>query len=100
MCRRRRAQAAWGGRVGVPVAGNEVDDLEGLLAFSRDRAAQLRDLGGAVEPDPGRCQRDLDGAAGAPAVVRAHRGHGGMRAQGSFLSCRYRAGMLPLTVIT
>lgn len=40
-----------GGRVRVAVAGDEVHDLDGLLAFLRDRAAQLRDLGGAVELD-------------------------------------------------
>ena len=57
-----------GGRVGVAVAGNEVDDLDGLLPLLRDRAAQLGDLGGAGEPDPGRRQRDRDGAPGAPAV--------------------------------
>jgi hypothetical protein len=33
-----------GGRAGVAVAGDEVDDLDGLLALLRDRAAQLRDL--------------------------------------------------------
>jgi len=62
-----------GGRSGVAVAGDEVDDLDGL----RDRAAQLRDLGGAVEVDPGWCQSGLDGAAGAAAVVRARSRHGG-----------------------
>jgi hypothetical protein len=35
--------------IGVAVAGNEVHDLDGLLAFLRDRAADLRDLGGAGE---------------------------------------------------
>jgi hypothetical protein len=41
-----------GGGIGVAVAGNEVHDLDGLLAFLRDRAADLRDLGGAGELDP------------------------------------------------
>jgi hypothetical protein len=39
-----------GSRAGIGVAGDEVDDLDGLLSLSRDRAAQLRDLGGAGEP--------------------------------------------------
>ena len=46
-----------GVRAGVAVAGDEVDDLDGLLPLLDDRAAQLRDLGGAVELDPGRRQR-------------------------------------------
>jgi hypothetical protein len=71
-----------GGRVGVAVAGDQVDDLDGLLALLRDRAAQLRDLGGAVELDPGRRQRGLDGAAGAAAVARAHGRDGGNRGPG------------------
>ena len=75
MCQSRCAQAA-------RVAGSasrrcyEVDDLDGLLAFSCDRAAQLCDLGGAVEP--------IQALASATLVVRrarlpcpAHRGHGG-----------------------
>jgi len=33
-----------GGRAGVAVAGDEVDDFDGLLAVLRDRAAHLRDL--------------------------------------------------------
>jgi hypothetical protein len=61
-----------GGRAGVAVAGDEADDLDGLLAVRGDRAAQLRDLGGALEPDPGRGQRGLDRAAGAAAVAGAH----------------------------
>jgi hypothetical protein len=61
-----------GGWIGVAVAGDEVDDLDGLLAVHGDSAAQLRDLGGAVEPGPGRRQRGLDGAPGAAPVVRAH----------------------------
>src|SRR5579872_2539299 len=36
------------GRVGVFVAGDQVDDLDGLLPVLRDGAAQLRDLSGAV----------------------------------------------------
>jgi hypothetical protein len=39
-----------GGGIGVAVAGHEVHDLDGLLAFPRDRAADLRDLGGAGDP--------------------------------------------------
>src|SRR5690348_13355138 len=47
-----------GGRAGVFVAGDQVeDDLDGLLAVLRDGAAQLRDLGGALEPDPVGCQK-------------------------------------------
>jgi hypothetical protein len=41
-----------GGGIGVAVAGDEVDDLDGLLSLLRDRAPQLRDLGGAGELDP------------------------------------------------
>jgi len=48
-----------GGGIGLAVAGDEVHDFDRLLALLRDRAAQLRDLGGAGELDPGRRQRDL-----------------------------------------
>ena len=74
-----------GSRPGGAVAGNQVDDLDGLLAFLRDGAAQLRDLGGAGEPDPGRRQRDLDRAAGAAAMALAHRGRGGDAGPGQLL---------------
>jgi hypothetical protein len=79
-------QGGQGGRVGHPVAGDQVGDLDGLLSLLRDRAAQLRDLGGAGEPGPGRRQRDLDRPAGpagpaAAAVLTAETA--GMRAQGS-----------------
>ena len=74
-----------GGRIGVAVAGNEVDDLDGLLAVPRDRAAQLRDLGGSGEPDPGRRQHGLDGAPGAAAVVRANGRDSGDRGPGQLL---------------
>jgi hypothetical protein len=89
-----------GSRADIGVAGDEVDDLDGLLSFSRDRAAQLRDLGGAGDPIQ-------DDARTALIVRRARRPWsvlteetGGMRAQGIFFSCRYSVGMLPLTVIT
>jgi hypothetical protein len=61
-----------GGRVSHRVAGDQVDDLDGLLALLRDCAADLRDLGRADKVDPGRCQCRLDGAAGPAAVARAH----------------------------
>jgi len=67
--------AAPGGEVGgfgLAVAGDEVDDLDGPLVLRRDGSAQLRDMGGAVEPDSGRGQRHLDRAAGAAAVVHGH----------------------------
>ena len=76
MCQWPRTQAARVAGLGVAVAGDEVDDLDGLLALRGDGAAQLRDLGGAGELDPGRGQHGLDGAAGPAAVVRAH-GRGG-----------------------
>ena len=89
-----------GGRVGLAVAGNEVDDLDGLLAVPRDRASELRDLGGSGEPDEA-------GASTALMLRRARRPWSvltaetaGIAVQGSFLSCRYRVGMLALTVIT
>jgi len=69
-----------GGGIGVAVAGDEVDDLDGLLSVPGDGAAQLRDLGHAVELDPGRDQRHLDRPAGPAAVIRAYgreRGDGG-----------------------
>ena len=53
-----------GGRAGVAVAGDQVPDLDGLLAFLGHRAAQLSDLGGAGEPGPG-------GASAALMVRRA-----------------------------
>jgi hypothetical protein len=56
------------GRAGVAVAGDQVDGLDGLLALLGDRAAQLRDLGGAAGSDPGRGQRGLDGAAAIPSA--------------------------------
>jgi hypothetical protein len=40
-----------GGQVGVMVAGDEVDDLDGLLAVLGDRAAQLRDLALMIHGD-------------------------------------------------
>ena len=89
-----------GGRAGVAVAGDEVDDLDGLLPLLGDRAADLRDLGGAGDPIQA-------GARTALIVRRARRPWSvlteetaGMRAQGSFLSCRYNVGILPLTVMT
>ena len=63
-----------GGRVGVAVAGDEAGDLDGLLALLRDCAAQLRDLGGAVELDPGRGQHGLDGAQGYATIALTVRG--------------------------
>jgi len=50
----------------------------GLLAVRGDSAAQLRDLGGAVELDPGRRQCGLDGAAGevaSAAVIESLRAY-------------------------
>ena len=89
-----------GGRVRVAVAGDQVHDLDGLPAFLRDRAAQLRDLGGAAELDPGRASATLivRRALRPWSVLTAETA--GTAAQGSFLSCRYSVGMLPLTVIT
>ena len=54
-----------GGWVGDAVAGDEVDDFDGLLAVLRDRAAQLRDLGRAVPfGAPGYpAQKDMAGQA-------------------------------------
>jgi len=89
-----------GGRAGIAVAGDEVDDFDSLLPVLRDRAAQLRDLGSALELDPGRRQNGLGGATGPASVIRAHGRHGGTADQGSFFSCRYNAGMLALTVIS
>ena len=63
-------------------AGDEVDDLDGLLALLRDRASQL---GGAGELDPGRRERGLDGAAGTAAVARAHGRYGGNGRPGQLL---------------
>ena len=89
-----------GGRVGVFVAGDQVDDLDGLLPVLCDGAAQLRDLGGAVEPDPGRRERRLDGAAVWRPWSLPTEETAGFAAQGSFLSCVYKVGTLALTVIT
>src|SRR5579872_266852 len=62
---------------GITVAGDQVDDLDGLLPVLGDGAAQLRDLGGAGEPDPGRRQRGLDRAAGPAAVIGGQGRDGG-----------------------
>jgi hypothetical protein len=59
-------------RARAAVAGDQAGDLDGLPALPDDRAAQLGDLRGAVEPDPGRRERHLDRAASAPAVVLDH----------------------------
>src|ERR1700677_4207763 len=40
-------------RARAAAAGDQVGDLDGLLALLDDRAAQLRDLSGALEADPG-----------------------------------------------
>src|ERR1700751_3996309 len=85
-----------GGRAGVAVAGDQVDDLDGLLPVLRDGAAQLCDLGGAVEPDPGRRERRLDGAAGPAAVARAHGGDGGDRGPGKLLELLVQGGHVGL----
>ena len=85
-----------GGRVDVFVAGDQVDDLDGLRPVLRDGAAQLRDLGGAVEPGPGRRERRLDGAAGPAAVVLAHGGDGGDCGPGKLLELRVQAGHVGL----
>jgi len=87
------------GRAGVSVAGDQVHDLDGLLALLRDRAAQLRDLGGALEPDPGRRRRGLDGAAGPAAVVRAHGRDSGDSGPGQLFQLPVQGGHVALTVI-
>jgi hypothetical protein len=79
---------------------NEVHDLGGLLAFLRDRAADLRDLGGAGEPGPGRRQHGLDRAAGPRPWPVLTAEVAGIAIQGSFFRCLYRAGMVALTLIT
>ena len=89
-----------GSRADIGVAGDEVDDLDGLLSFSRDRAAQLRDLGGAGVPiqDDARTALIVRRARRPWSVLTAETA--GTAAQGSFLSCLYKVGMLALTVIT
>ena len=89
-----------GGGLGLTVAGNEVDDLDGLLALCRDGAAQL-----ATWAAPAN---SIQAGARTALMVRRDRRPwsalteeaAGTAAQGSFLSCRYRVGILPLTVIT
>src|SRR6185312_2344965 len=56
-----------------------------FLPFPRDRAADLRDLGGAGEPGPGRHQHGLDRATVPAAVARAHRRGRGDRGPGQLL---------------
>jgi len=41
-----------GGGVRAGVAGDDVDDLDGLLSLPGHGAADLGDLGGALELDP------------------------------------------------
>jgi len=54
--------------------GDQVDALDRFLALLGDGAAQLRDLGSALELDPGGRQDGLDrGAAALAAVARGHR---------------------------
>src|SRR5512140_556292 len=89
-----------GGGIGVAVAGNEVDDFDGLLSVPGDGAAQLRDLGRAGD--------SIQAGTSATLIVRRVRRpwsvltaeNAGTAAQGSFFSRLYRVGMLPLTVIT
>jgi hypothetical protein len=75
----------------------------GVSVQARDadgQAAQVRDLGGTVEPGPGRRQRGLElRRARRPWPVLTGETEG-VQAQGNFLSCSYRPGMLALTVIT
>lgn len=58
-----------GGCVGIGVAGDDVDDLDGLLSYPGHGAADLRDLGGALEVDPGGGEDGLDGAARPASLV-------------------------------
>ena len=58
--------------------------------------ARLRDLGGAVEPDPGRRQRGLDRAAGPAAVVRAHGRDGGDACPGQLFQLPVQRGHVAL----
>jgi hypothetical protein len=89
-----------GGGIGVAVAGNEVHDLDGLLAFPRDRAADLRDLAAPANP--------VQAGTSTALIVRWARRPwpvltaevAGIAVQGSFFSCLYRVGMLALTIIT
>jgi hypothetical protein len=60
-------------RARAAVTGDQVDDLDSLLAFLYDRAAQLRDLAGTVESGPGRRKRCFDCA---PGVSRPEIGSG------------------------
>src|SRR6266487_14089 len=90
------SNAGQGGRIGVAVAGNEVDDLDGLLAVPRDRVSELRDLGGSGELDPGRRQHGLDGAPGAAAVVRAHGRDSRDRGPGQLLPLPVQGGHVGL----
>jgi hypothetical protein len=77
-----------GNRVASGVAGDQVDDLDSLLPFLRDRPAQLR-----VWAAPSNSIQA--GASAALMVRRARRPWpvltdetAGMRDQGSFFSCR------------
>jgi hypothetical protein len=89
-----------GGGIGVAVAANEAHDLDGLPAFPRDRAADLRDLGGAGEPGPGWHQHDPDRGRARRLWPVLTAEVAGIAVQGSFSSCLSRAGMPALTVIT
>ena len=89
-----------GFRARAAVAGDEVNDLDGFLAVPGDRAAQLRDLGGAFELDPGRCGHDFDRAAGSPAMTSAHGGDGGDSRPGQLSELPEQRRRVGLAVIT
>ena len=87
-----------GDGIGVAVAGDEVHDFDGLLAFLRDRASELRDLGSAGEPDPGRRQHGLDGAPGPAAVAGAHGRDSGDRGPGQLLELLIQGGLFSQSI--
>ena len=89
-----------GGGIGVAVAGNEVDDLDGLLAFLVTVRRSCATWAAPANP--------IQAGTSATLIVRRARRPwsvltaeiAGIAVQGSFFSCLYRVGMLPLTVIT
>ena len=72
-----------------------------MLAWTSKRRADLRDLGGVGELDPGRNQHGLDRATGPAPVARVHGRGRGDRGPGHFIeACELLAEQSPRRAVT